>query len=301
MASPAFVLINPHAAGGRAAALIEPVRQWLASYAPESALVEADSVARSRAMLQCLPLGSRVVLIGGDGTVHHMLPVLLAHRFTLGLVPMGSGNDTARALGVHGLTWVQALTHALNAPASVMDTGEFIVERRRVPFISSLAVGFDAAVGARVALAPQRLTGMPRYLWATLAELKGLRNWPVKITVDGTLRHQGRALFASVLNTASYGSGMPAVPHARIDDGKLDLLVAGRFGRLGTAMMLPRLLAGAHLGHRRVASMPFTRVLIECASELPIAADGEAQPPEREFEVKVRRASLSVVKGPSQR
>ena len=299
MASPAFVLLNPHAAGGRAALFGEPVRQWLASYAPESALVEADSVARSRAMLQCLPLGSRVVLIGGDGTVHHMLPVLLAHRFTLGLVPMGSGNDTARALGVHGLPWVQALTHALQGPASVMDTGEFIVERRRVPFISSLAVGFDAAVGARAALAPQRLTGMPRYLWATLAELKALRNWPLKITVDGAVRHQGRALFASVLNTASYGSGMPAVPHARIDDGKLDLLVAGRFGRLGTAMMLPRLLAGAHLGHRRVASMPFTRVHIECASELPIAADGEAQPPEREFEVKVRRASLSVVKGPA--
>jgi diacylglycerol kinase (ATP) len=298
MSSPAFVLLNPHAAGGRAAQLAEPVRQWLASYAPEAALVEADSVARSRAMLQCLPLGSRVVLIGGDGTVHHMLPVLLAHRFTLGLVPMGTGNDTARALGLHGMPWVQALTHALKGPASVMDTGELIVERRRVPFISSLAAGFDAAVGARVALAPQRLTGMPRYLWATVAELKTLRNWPMKVTVDGTLRHSGRALFASVLNTASYGSGMPAVPHARIDDGKLDLLVAGRFGRLGTAMMLPRLLTGAHLGHRRVNTLPFTRVHIECRAALPIAADGEAQPPEREFEVKVRRASLSVVRGP---
>jgi diacylglycerol kinase (ATP) len=300
MTRAAFVLLNPLAANGRAALLADPVRQWLESYAPGTALVESDSVARSRAMLQCLPAGTRVVLIGGDGTVHHMLPVLLAHRFTLGLVPLGNGNDTARALGLHGMPWVQALTHALQGPASVIDTGEFVTQSgRRVPFISSLAVGFDAAVGARAQIAPRRLGGLPRYLWATFAELAALRNWRVRVTLDGTLRHSGRALFASVLNTPSYGSGMPAVPHARVDDGLLDLLVAGRFGRIGAVLMLPRLLAGAHLGHARVGSMPFKRAHILCASEVPIAADGEPLTPERDFEVKVRRGALSVVRGPA--
>jgi diacylglycerol kinase family enzyme len=105
---PTMVLLNPRAAGGQAAALVQPVREWLANYAPGVALVESDSIERSRATLQCLPRSSRVVLVGGDGTLHHMLPVLLTHRLALGVVPLGGGNDTARALGVAG--WPRSST-----------------------------------------------------------------------------------------------------------------------------------------------------------------------------------------------
>ena len=121
---PTMVLLNPRAAGGQAAALAHPIRQWLASYAPGVALVESDSIERSRATLQCLPRSSRVVLIGGDGTLHHMLPVLLTHRLALGVVPLGGGNDTARALGVAGLPWPKALELALTGPTRRMDVGE---------------------------------------------------------------------------------------------------------------------------------------------------------------------------------
>ena len=65
-----MVLLNPRAAGGQAAALAQPVREWLSAYAPGVALVESDSIERSRATLQCMPRSSRVVLIGGDGTLH---------------------------------------------------------------------------------------------------------------------------------------------------------------------------------------------------------------------------------------
>ena len=294
----AFVLLNPEADRGRAAELAEPMRQWLAANAAGTALVESDSIGRSRAMLQCLPEGTRVILIGGDGTLHHMLPVLLAQGFPLGLVPLGSGNDTARALGLHGLPWERALSIALDGEVSAMDTGELVSARRRVPFASSLAFGFDAAVAQRALDVPRWLSGQPRYLWATLAELARLRNWPMRVTVDGELRHQGRALFASTLNTATYGSGMPAMPRASAVDGHLNLLVAGRFGRLATLLMLPRLLRGTHLGHPRVGAVPFRRVHIETREDVPICADGEPLTAERDFEVKVRRNSLKVVRAP---
>jgi len=291
----AFVLLNPFAAGGRAAALAEPVRGWLAAHAPAVPLVVADSIARSVATLQLLPASTRVVLIGGDGTLHQMLPVLLTHGHVLGLVPMGSGNDTARALGVHGMPWERALANALVTPASRMDTGELLTARARIPFISSLSAGFDAAVSTRALRAPSWLPGLPRYLWATLAELATLHNWELQVIVDGVRRHTGRALFASALNTPSYGSGMPAVPQALIADGHLDLLLAGRFGRLGTLLMLPRLLAGRHLGHSRVNTLRFDHLSIECATPLPLAADGEPLMPASAFDVHVRAGALSVV------
>jgi diacylglycerol kinase family enzyme len=259
------------------------------------ALVESDSIERSRATLQCLPRSSRVVLIGGDGTLHHMLPVLLTHRLALGVVPLGGGNDTARALGVAGLPWQKALDLALRGPTRRMDVGELITPRLRVPFFSSLAAGFDAAVARRALEGPRWLDGLPRYLWATLGELASLRAHRIRIALDGAPRYEGEALFASVLNTRSYGSGMPAVPGARVGDGKLDLLVAGRFSRPGTLAMLPRLLKGTHLANPKVHTWTFQSMQIESDDELPLAADGEPLAPLRRFEVRVRAAAVSVV------
>lgn len=292
---PTMVLLNPRAAGGQAAALAEPVRAWLASHAPGVALVESDSIERSRATLQCLPRSSRVVLVGGDGTLHHMLPVLLTHRLALGVVPLGGGNDTARALGVAGLPWQKALDLALRGPTRRMDVGELITPRLRVPFFSSLAAGFDAAVARRALAGPRWIDGLPRYLWATLGELASLRTHRIRIALDGAPCHEGEAIFASVLNTRSYGSGMPAVPGARVGDGKLDLLVAGRFSRLGTLAMLPRLLNGTHLANPKVHTWTFQAMQIESDDELPLAADGEPLAPLRRFEVRIRAAAVSVV------
>jgi diacylglycerol kinase (ATP) len=292
---PTMVLLNPLAAGGQAGMLVPPIRAWLAEHAPGVALVESDSIERSRATLQCLPRSSRVVLIGGDGTLHHMLPVLLTHRLALGVVPLGSGNDTARALGVGKFAWQKALELALHGATRRMDVGELVTPRQHVPFISSLAAGFDAAVGQRAIAGPRWLRGLPRYLWATVGELAGLRTHRVRVKVDGELRHDGEALFASVLNTPSYGSGMPAVPGARIADSQLDLLLAGPFGRVGTLAMLPRLLKGAHLDSARCRTWRFQSLRIDSDDELPLAADGEPLAPLRGFDVRIRASAISVV------
>jgi len=165
-----------------------------------------------------------------------------------------------------------------------------------VPFASSLTAGFDSAVGLRALAAPAWLRGLPRYLWATFGELAALQTWPMKVEVDDVTLHDGDTLFTSVLNTPSYGSGMPAVPHARIDDGRLDVLVAGRFGRVATALMLPRLLASAHLSHPRVTTRPFTRMTVTCAVGVPLAGDGEPLGEAREWRITVRPAALRVVR-----
>jgi len=118
-----LVLLNPHAQGGRTARRIPALRAWLAAHAPQAQLAAPHDLADSIALLRTLPEGQRVVAVGGDGTLNRWLPTLLARRLTVGLVPMGSGNDSARAWGVHGLSWTQALQHALHAPAQAIDTG----------------------------------------------------------------------------------------------------------------------------------------------------------------------------------
>jgi diacylglycerol kinase family enzyme len=142
-------------------------------------------------------------------------------------------------------------------------------------FHSSLAVGFDASVGNRALAGPQFLRGLPRYLLATLRELVNLKNWPLKVEVDGHVVHDGQCLLASSLNTPSYGGGMPAVPHAIINDGQLNLLIGGTFNQMQTLLMLPRLLIGKHLGHPRIQSHAFSSASLKCAELVPVAVDGE--------------------------
>jgi diacylglycerol kinase (ATP) len=310
--SHSIVLLNPHAAGGKAAALAEPLLRWLAERAESVTLEIPDTAAIARALIDALPRGSRVVVIGGDGTLNQLLPSLQAGAHTVALVPFGSGNDTARALGLLGTSWQQALLRGLNGQVSRVDLGlaEFELEgddedvaalkainkkTMSVPFISSLTTGFDSSVGLRAINGPKRLRGLPRYVLATVRELANLRTWQVQVSLDGVPVHSGEALFASTLNTASFGGGMPAVPHARMDDGKLDLLLAKQFNIFETILMLPRLLIGKHLSHKKVHAQPFEALTINAVTPIPVAADGEYLGLSRRITVSVLPGCLAVV------
>ncbi|MBX3609312.1 MAG: hypothetical protein KF871_05395 [Hydrogenophaga sp.] len=292
------VLANPRALGGR-------VARWLpalqAALPPDAQFHAPDRLDAALAILHDLPRGTRVVAVGGDGTLHHWLPALLARDHELGVVPLGSGNDTARAMGVRGATPLQWLTHGLNGATSAMDTGlvvwhDHLGERREVPFLSSLSAGFDAAVVARSLNGPSWLSGLPRYLWATLNELAALRTWSIDITVDGSHCHDGPALFAASLNTPTFGGGMRATPAARTHDGLLNLLLAGPFTRTGALVMLPRLLLGWHLSHPRIHTQAYERMTLLAQGDLPLAADGEWLGHARTVTVEARVGSLRVVR-----
>jgi diacylglycerol kinase family enzyme len=298
-----IVLLNPYAAGGKAAALAEPVRLWLKQNSPQLVLEMPDSAANARLLVDALPPASCVVVVGGDGTVNQLLPSLLKGAHTMALVPFGSGNDTARALGLYGLSWQKALAHGLQGAASRVDVGlaEFEVDQSghpkvcSVPFISSLTTGFDSSVGLRALNGPKWLRGLPRYLLATVHELVNFRTGRMDVSVDGVAVHSGKALFASTLNTRTFGAGMPAVPHARLDDGQLNLLLAGDISLGQTLLLLPCLLVGKHLSHPRVHTQPFQTMCIESTAPVPIAADGEYLGSSRKITVRVQAAQLAVV------
>lgn len=289
-----LVLLNPHAASGRAAQLRAPLQHALRGTAAR--MVVTDTVASAEAALRDLPPGARAVVAGGDGTLQHLLPTVLSQRLELALLPCGTGNDTARSFGLHGLPWTEALAQALAAPAWPTDVGEAAHAHGTTPFISSLCVGFDAAVCERALQSPRWLRGKPRYLWATLAEIAALQPRQVRVLVDGRLSFEGPALFVSTLNTPTYGSGMPACPAARLDDGHLNHLLAGQFGRLGALAMMPLLLCGQHLRHRRVRTGPCDTVQIESAAPLPLAADGEPLLASKHITVRVRPGALLAVR-----
>ena len=291
----ALVLLNPHANGGRTLLLERDIRAFLRTEYPGARFVVTETIAVAHELIGDTPVNHRVILVGGDGTINRMLPAIVGTGRELGVVPLGTGNDVARALGIHGMPWKAALIHALTATTTPVDVGLLTMNGRDTPFLSSCTCGFDSAVALRALKGPRWLRGMPRYLLATLRELANLRLWQLTVHIDGKALRGGVALFASILNTPTFGSGIPAVPHARMNDGALDLLIAGRFDRLTALLMLPRLLVGRHLSDARIYSAPFVALAIHAVPPVPMAVDGEYLGEATEVTLRVLPAALRVV------
>ena len=295
----ALIVLNPHAGGGAARRLIAPLQGMLASLGGGLRWCAHEHWQESLAEIQACPRGSRIVVMGGDGTLNRYLPALLAGRHSLGLVPCGSGNDLARTLTPdlrHHWSWF--LRQALHGPLRELDIGEARLEDRCVPFISSLTMGFDAAVARRALGGPRWLRGLPRYLFALARELARTPGWPVVLEADERHIDAGEVLLASVLNTPTFGGGVRIAPGACTHDGRLDLLVAGRMGRAGVLRLVAQMLRGEHLGNPAVWQQPLRHLQLRSGRPLPVAADGNDLGDACRVEVCLGAARLPTVYSP---
>ncbi len=297
-----MIVVNPEAGRGQVGRRIDAIRAAIQQLKLEAELVVTRAPGEAAKAARGAPEGARVVAVGGDGTVHEVLQGLFRTGKTLGVVPIGSGNDFARALGLKGRPLEEALRIAAQGAARPVDLG---VVNGRV-FGGSLGLGFDASVARRALHAPRFLRGMPRYLYALFLELKALDLPRMALEAEGQLRYEGPALLAAVMNAPTYGGGIPIAPMAAPDDGRLEAVLAGRFGRLGVLGILPRLLKGRHLGHPEVRHLPGTAFTVRFDRPVPAHADGELLEPQRAYTVRlepcgVRVACLPPGDGPTER
>ncbi len=295
MPEPVLFIINPAAGRGRVgqmqARLEAAIRQQAQGQPFQIALTQAPG--HATLLAREAPAGSRVVAVGGDGTVHEVVQGLAGSDKALGVVPIGSGNDFARMLGLHRLGLEAALRTAFQGRVGSVDLG--LVNDQ--PYGASLGIGFDAAVARKALEAPSFLRGMPRYLYSLFAVLKELELPRLELVQQGQTLYQGPALLVALMNGPTYGGGIPIVPDALPADGLLSVAVAGAFSRLGVVGILPRLLAGRHVGHPRVRFFQGDSFEVRFDRPIPAHADGELLEPAREYRVGLQPGGLRVIQG----
>jgi diacylglycerol kinase (ATP) len=265
-----YLLTNLHAGSGRS-----DVAATLGARGMTAITLVADKASEVPGLIeQALNEGAtRFIVAGGDGTVHTAVGALERQRaaVTVGIVPVGTGNDIASALG---------LPTALDAAVSVaLGDGSPIdlIRTGGAPIVSVATLGFSVDVNERA----NRMSwprGAVRYNIATVRELPALHTRPIRLTVDGQV-HDLDVTFLAVGNTPMFGGGMRICPEADPTDGLLDVTVIGPIGRLELLRVFPRVFKGTHGNHRSVSMFRGKTITVEergtATSGVALWGDGE--------------------------
>ncbi|MBI5842389.1 MAG: diacylglycerol kinase family lipid kinase [Chloroflexi bacterium] len=220
-----------------------------------------------------------VVAMGGDGTVHEVVNGLMQvpddKRPLLGVVPVGSGNDFAHAIGVP-MKSDHALAHALNAEPSAIDLGLMTDEHgRREYFDNTLGIGFDAIVTIRSHRLPI-LRGFLMYLTAVIQTIL-LDHNPARVQIETDLEAMEESVLMTTLcNGGREGGGFMLSPDSKMTDGVMEFLLVRKCSRSMMFRLVPEFMSGTHRRFTKQIRMGACKKFTMTSDRpLYIHADGE--------------------------
>lgn len=259
-ANEVVIIVNPRARKGLGHQVVSEAVQRLVTRGLQPDLVtgsnahEATELAHHHARR-----GVRaVVAAGGDGMVRIVGQGVAGTATPFGLLPIGTGNDYARALGL-ATDPVEAADIIADGHVRPVDAG--ISDGQWWQTIA--CAGFDSRVSERA-----NTMGWPRghfrYDVATALELASMRTYRFRMIADG-LETEFHALFVAIGNTHSYGGGMRICPDASPFDGLLSVTVVGPMSRPSFIRIMPKVKTSPSLTHPMIARFRARTVSLELA------------------------------------
>ncbi len=246
------LLVNPAARAGMHTGAAPQAAERLRAHGLRTTIISGGSAEESSHLLQtAIDLGTdAVVVAGGDGTVNLAIQIVAGTGIPLGIIPSGTGNDLAAAVGLKELDVTRAAEAIAAGRTREIDLARVTrADGSTRLFGTVLASGFDSKVNDR-ANAMRWPRGGSRYNVAILIEFLTLAGIPYDIELelaDGTTeRITTDLVMATVGNGRTYGGGIPICPDADPSDGVLDVTIVRPAGRLRLLRLLPRVYKGTH-------------------------------------------------------
>jgi diacylglycerol kinase (ATP) len=264
------VVINPISGKGKGSVLGAEVAGYLRTRNIDYTLVASASAALLSQNLETLIETTDVdgiIAVGGDGLLHLVLQIAAKASLPFAVVPAGTGNDFARALGIHERSVSEILDHVLSTNPSAVDLG--LVDSEY--FGAILSSGFDSVVNERA----NKLSwpkGPSRYNAAMILELPKFS--PISYQIQTENRSfDVEAMLIAIGNGISYGGGMKVCPDADIHDGLFDVMILHPVSKVEFLRIFPSVYTGRHIHHPQVET--FRARSISLHSKAVAYADGE--------------------------
>ncbi|MDH3293723.1 MAG: diacylglycerol kinase family protein [Acidimicrobiia bacterium] len=275
------VLVNPAAGGNRGLGRSKNLVAELADRGWTVDLLKASSPSEvAAAITTAADAGmDRLVLAGGDGLIHHALPALVGSAITVGIVPIGTGNDFCRGLGLPAKRRpaIDSAVGDRTTDVDVIAICRLDGGDRHVRYAATVVTaGFSGRVNARaneLADKPGFPKGASRYSLATVAEIAVLQPVAFTLSVDGQPPRSIEATLIAVGNTKYFGGGMAVCPQADVTDGAMELISIAPVSKTTFMRVLPLVFTGRYVRHQAVTSTRCRSLTITTAES--IWADGE--------------------------
>nr|WP_218851597.1 diacylglycerol kinase family protein [Nocardioides panaciterrulae] len=277
-------MVNPAAGGGAAPGAVVPVARLLREAGARVDVTYSPGPGAMAGLVEeAVGRGDVVVAVGGDGMLSSLAGLVAAADGVLGILPAGRGNDFARALGLPDDVEGRARL-LLRAPVRRVDLLALSLPGAPPGGRPRLVAGsVYAGVDARAAEIVDRSRRIPRRLQYPLAALRALATYRparYRLVLDGTV-HDIEAATVVVANSPCYGQGMRIAPDARVDDGRLDVVVIEAASRPALMRALPKVYDGSHVHLPEVTVLTGHRVELSAdagpaaAPGVPLGGDGE--------------------------
>ncbi|MFM7499168.1 MAG: diacylglycerol/lipid kinase family protein [Actinomycetota bacterium] len=284
-----LIIANPTSGQGRGAKALLETLEFLEFLGAKYKVIATDSLTESLTELKRMNLVDfqRLLVIGGDGMMHHVLNAVAdingLSEIPLGLIPAGTGNDFARALGLELKRPIKNIDRFFSQNPSSVDIG--VVNGRRFGAICS--TGFDSLVNERA----NRMSwpkGKRKYDLAMVQELPRFKPRTYLVDVDGE-SFETQAMLIAVGNGSSYGGGMKVCPDASIYDGLLDVMILHPVPKGEFLRIFPKVYSGTHISHPQVEII--RGKMIRVVGDAITYADGERISP-TPVEITVEHGAL---------
>jgi YegS/Rv2252/BmrU family lipid kinase len=286
------LFVNPSAAGGRALDVLSVAREELTRLGAEQRMVDTRDLAHATEEARAAAAtGETVVAVGGDGLVGSLAGALRDGSGPIAIVPAGRGNDFARVLHIPSEPQA-AVRLAVEGRERMLDVAA--VDGR--PFVGIASLGFDSDAN-RIANETKVVRGNLVYVYAALRALAGWKHATFQVDVDGE-SHSVHGYSVAVANSKAYGGGMILFPHAKLDDGVLDVLMVSAHSKLKFLRDIPKVFKGEHV-HDSHARFTKGRV-VKVSADRPFTVYADGDPiGELPIEVTVTQRCLRVIAPPA--
>jgi len=271
------IIINPNAGS---AGDLEAVKAALAERPGTEICVSEKKGDAEELAREAVRRGVRtVVAAGGDGTLNEVLNGLSEDfaggpgRVRLGLLPLGTGNDFARSIGVPA-DLAAALGHLDAGRTQRIDVALASFQDGQRYFLNMSAGGFSSLVSEKAHEAKDRW-GPLAYMRGAVDALPELEAFEATITLSGaeTIRME---IYNLVISNGRYvAAGIPVAPQAKLDDGLLDVMIAPATAIPNLALLIPQVLLGRHLNSDLLLFRKATRIEIDSTPPMTFNVDGE--------------------------
>jgi diacylglycerol kinase (ATP) len=261
-------LLNPAAGRGTGRAHLDRIRVLASKLGAGLCVSRKVSDLAEQARKAAEDGVERLLVAGGDGTMHHAVQGLAGTSCALGVIPLGSGNDLAGTLGIPP-DLDAAVDRAVKGEIRRID----LARAGETFCVGYAGVGFDSEV-TRYANEMKILRGPLIYFYAVIHTLVTFVPPRMRVVYDGG-EFDGRAMFAVVNNLPRFGGGMRIAPEARIDDGLLDLVIVKEIPKSTLLSVFPKVYGGKHVGHPAVTLVRTRRVEITIDRAMTMYGGGE--------------------------